>query len=50
MGNTDREWAFFYLLQQLRQRFGDASPVQVDLTPVLTELTREIVPPMARLT
>ena len=37
--NTDSELAFCYLLQQLRQRFGDTPPVQVDLTAALTELT-----------
>jgi glutamine amidotransferase len=42
VGNTDSELAFCYLLQQLRQRFGDTPPAQADLTAALSELTREI--------
>lgn len=42
VGTTDSEWAFCYLLQQLRKRFGDNLPVLADLTPALRELTEEI--------
>jgi predicted glutamine amidotransferase len=42
VGTTDSEWAFCYLLQQLRKRFGDDLPTLADLTPVLRELTEEI--------
>jgi len=42
VGNTDSEWAFCYILQQLRQRFGDALPSRSALTAALRELTTEI--------
>jgi glutamine amidotransferase len=43
VGTTDSEWAFCYLLQQLRKRFGDReTPALPDLTAVLQQLTREI--------
>jgi glutamine amidotransferase len=42
VGNTDSELAFCYLLQQLRQRFGDTPPSQAELTAVLRELTQQI--------
>ncbi|RJG02979.1 class II glutamine amidotransferase [Noviherbaspirillum sedimenti] len=42
VGNTDSEWAFCYILQQLRRRFGDALPSQPALTAALRELTTEI--------
>jgi glutamine amidotransferase len=42
VGTTDSEWAFCYLLQQLRKRFGDDLPALAELTPVLRELTEEI--------
>ncbi len=43
VGTTDSEWAFCYLLQQLRKRFGDKeAPTLPDLTAVLRELTGEI--------
>jgi predicted glutamine amidotransferase len=42
VGNTDSEWAFCYLLQQLRQRFGDSPPDLPALTAALGELTAEI--------
>jgi predicted glutamine amidotransferase len=40
VGTTDSELAFCYLLQQLRQRFGDSLPSLSDLTRELRELTR----------
>lgn len=42
VGTTDSEWAFCYLLQQLRKRFGDDLPALADLTPALRELSEEI--------
>lgn len=42
VGNTDSEWAFCYLLQQLRRHFGDTPPNTAELTIALQELTREI--------
>lgn len=42
VGTTDSEWAFCYLLQQLRKRFGDDLPALADLTLALRELTEEI--------
>lgn len=42
VGNTDSEWAFCYLLQQLRRRFGDTPPSQPALAAALRELTTEI--------
>jgi predicted glutamine amidotransferase len=42
VGTTDSEWAFCYLLQELRRRFGDAPPELPALTAALRELTGEI--------
>jgi predicted glutamine amidotransferase len=43
VGTTDSEWAFCYLLQQLRKKFGDRqAPALPDLAAALRELTREI--------
>lgn len=42
VGNTDSEWAFCYLLQQLRKRFGETLPERSALTAALHELTLEI--------
>lgn len=42
VGNTDSEWAFCYVLQQLRRRFGDAPPSLPALAAALRELTTEI--------
>lgn len=42
VGNTDSEWAFCYLLQELRRRFGDTPPALPDLTAAMRELTAEI--------
>jgi len=42
VGTTDSELAFCYLLQQLRERFGEQLPALADLTPVLRELTQDI--------
>ena len=42
VGTTDSEMAFCYLLQQLRERFGEHLPALADLTPVLRELTQDI--------
>jgi glutamine amidotransferase len=42
VGTTDSEWAFCYLLQQLRRRFGDSAPSLPALTAALRELTTEI--------
>jgi len=38
VGNTDSEWAFCYLLQELRRRFGDTPPDLSALTAALREL------------
>ncbi|HJU71023.1 MAG TPA: class II glutamine amidotransferase [Paucimonas sp.] len=42
VGNTDSEWAFCHVLQQLRQRFGDRPPALPALTAALQELARDI--------
>ncbi|HCY61320.1 MAG TPA: class II glutamine amidotransferase [Oxalobacteraceae bacterium] len=42
VGNTDSEWAFCYILQQLRRRFGDAAPPLASIDAALRELTGEI--------
>lgn len=42
VGTTDSEWAFCYLLQEMRQRFGDTPPELPALTAALQELTGEI--------
>ncbi len=42
VGTTDSERAFCYVLQQLRQRFGDVLPALPDLTTALRELTADI--------
>lgn len=42
VGNTDSEWAFCYVLQQLRRRFGDHEPALPLLRNALAELTSEI--------
>ncbi len=42
VGNTDSERAFCYLLQQLRQRFGDQRPTLLVLTQALQELAAQI--------
>ncbi|HJW55190.1 MAG TPA: class II glutamine amidotransferase [Burkholderiaceae bacterium] len=42
VGTTDSEWAFCYLLQELRRRFGDSPPAQSVLTAALRELCRDI--------
>jgi predicted glutamine amidotransferase len=42
VGNTDSEWAFCYLLQQLRRRFGDTPPGLPALAAALQELCSEI--------
>ncbi|WP_019142222.1 class II glutamine amidotransferase [Noviherbaspirillum massiliense] len=42
VGTTDSEWAFCYLLQELRRRFGDTPPQLADLAVALRELTSEI--------
>lgn len=42
VGTTDSEWAFCYLLQQLRRRFGDERPEQQALGQALQELAGEI--------
>ena len=42
VGSTDSEWAFCYLLQELRRRFGDAAPALPALSAALRELTREV--------
>jgi predicted glutamine amidotransferase len=42
VGTTDSEWAFCYLLQELRRRFGDTPPELPALTRALRELTGEI--------
>jgi glutamine amidotransferase len=41
VGRTDSEWAFCWLLQQLRRRF-DRAPEWLDLAPVLAELIPQI--------
>ncbi len=42
VGTTDSEWAFCYLLQQLRRRFGDSPPILPALTVAVRELCAEI--------
>ena len=42
VGSTDSEWAFCYLLQELRRRFGDVVPALPALSAALRELTREV--------
>jgi glutamine amidotransferase len=42
VGTTDSEWAFCYLLQELRRRFGDAPPPLAALAGALRELTTAI--------
>jgi predicted glutamine amidotransferase len=42
VGSTDSEWAFCYLLQELRRRFGDTAPALPALSDALRELTREV--------
>jgi glutamine amidotransferase len=42
VGSTDSEWAFCYLLQELRRRFGDAPPARPALTAALRELTQQV--------
>ena len=42
VGTTDSEWAFCYLLQQLRRRFGDTAPATIELTAALCDLCNEI--------
>lgn len=42
VGNTDSEWAFCYLLQELRRRFGDTRPALAELGAAIRELTAGI--------
>lgn len=42
VGTTDSEWAFCYLLQELRRRFGDVQPPLPALAAALEELTGAI--------
>ena len=42
VGTTDSEWAFCYLLQELRRRFRDTPPPLAALTEALRELCAEI--------
>lgn len=42
VGSTDSERAFCYLLQELRQRFGDRQPELTELSKTLQELTASI--------
>ena len=42
VGQSDSERAFCFLLQSLRQRFGDQCPPEADLFGALRELTRSI--------
>lgn len=42
VGTTDSEWAFCYLLQELRRRFGDTCPALPALRAALGELCEEI--------
>ncbi|MDB5777512.1 MAG: glutamine amidotransferase, partial [Herbaspirillum sp.] len=42
VGTTDSEWAFCYLMQELRERFGDTVPPLDALTDALQELTAYI--------
>jgi predicted glutamine amidotransferase len=42
VGTTDSEWAFCYILQELRNRFGDNLPSLTELKIALQELTEMI--------
>jgi predicted glutamine amidotransferase len=42
VGNTDSEWAFCYLLQELRRQFGDTPPSQRALAEALQQLCSTI--------
>ncbi|HCE09682.1 MAG TPA: class II glutamine amidotransferase [Oxalobacteraceae bacterium] len=42
VGTTDSEWAFCYILQELRERFGDNLPCLIELKAALQELTEMI--------
>jgi predicted glutamine amidotransferase len=42
VGNTDSEWAFCYLLQELRRQFGDTPPSQSALAGALQQLCSTI--------
>jgi glutamine amidotransferase len=42
VGTTDSELAFCYLLQRLRERFGDSMPALPELSSALRDLTAEI--------
>lgn len=42
VGTTDSEWAFCYLLQELRARFGDTRPALAVLTGAIGEITASI--------
>lgn len=42
VGNTDSEWAFCYLLQELRRQFGDTRPGLAELGAAIRELTSRI--------
>lgn len=42
VGSTDSEWAFCYLLQELRARFGDKRPALGPLTDAIREITETI--------
>lgn len=42
VGTTDSEWAFCYLLQELRRRFGDIPPALPALTDALRSLAAEV--------
>lgn len=42
VGNTDSEWAFCYILQELRKRHGDIAPELPALTQTLRELCQTI--------
>jgi predicted glutamine amidotransferase len=42
VGTTDSEWAFCYILQELRRRFGDAAPALPALATALRELCANI--------
>ncbi|HEY0846822.1 MAG TPA: class II glutamine amidotransferase [Noviherbaspirillum sp.] len=42
VGNTDSEWAFCFLLQELRRRFGDTRPPLPELGAALRELAAGI--------
>lgn len=42
VGNTDSEWAFCYILQELRNRHGETAPELPALTQTLRELCRVV--------